>query len=701
MAGEFKVKNGIKFSDNSVQSAAAQPVLVSGTSIKTINNESILGSGNISISGTAGPLNDLTDVTITSPSNGQVLKYNGTAWVNDTDNSGSSGPLNDLTDVTITSPSNGQVLKYNGTAWVNDTDSGGISLTSLSVTDAGGDGSLSYNNTTGVFTYTGPSASEVRAHFTAGTGISITNGTIDSTITQYTNTDARGAISVTDAGGDGSLSYNSTTGVFTYTGPGASEVRAHFTAGTGITITDGAIAVTGVVTSVTGTSPVVSTGTTTPAISLASGYGDTQNPYASKTANYFLAAPNGTAGTPSFRAIVAADIPTLNQNTTGTASNVTGTVAIANGGTGQTTAQAAINALLPSQTSNSGKYLTTDGTNVSWAATTTTSAITTNSVYFDGNGDYLSIANNSAFITGSQDFTYEAWIYPTSIPNTYQSIISKRTALANYASLFIGIKNTGKFSILVASNSTTWGIVDEASADATLNRWQHIAAVKNGSNFSFYVDGIRKINTTINFSIYDMAANQIIGAGTVSGDQPFFGFISNIRIVKGTAVYTNTFDPPTAPLTEITNTSLLTCQASTIIDSSSNNFTITAAGNSAVSSFAPSFTSITPTAKYTRTLEIPGQQVIFNGTKRWWIHSNFTITKVFAYVTSAPTGSSLGIRINKNGASATTLTISAGQTKASSNTGIVVAQDDYVTVDITTIGLTTPGENLTLIIQYE
>jgi hypothetical protein len=77
------------------------------------------------------------------------------------------------------------------------------------------------------------------------------------------------------------------------------------------------------VTSVTGTSPVVSSGGATPDISLASGYGDTQNPYASKTANYFLAAPNGSTGAPTFRAIVAADIPTLNQNTTGTANNIT------------------------------------------------------------------------------------------------------------------------------------------------------------------------------------------------------------------------------------------------------------------------------------------------------------------------------------------------------------------------------------------
>lgn len=63
-------------------------------------------------------------------------------------------------------------------------------------------------------------------------------------------------------------------------------------------------------------------------------------PFGSQTANTFYAAPNGSAGAPVFRAIEAADIPTLNQNTTGTAANVTGTVAVANGGTGLTTTTA-------------------------------------------------------------------------------------------------------------------------------------------------------------------------------------------------------------------------------------------------------------------------------------------------------------------------------------------------------------------------
>jgi hypothetical protein len=76
------------------------------------------------------------------------------------------------------------------------------------------------------------------------------------------------------------------------------------------------------VTTVTGTSPVVSSGGTTPAISLAAGYGDTLNPYTSKTQNTFLAAPSAANGVPTFRVIATTDVPTLNQNTTGSAATL-------------------------------------------------------------------------------------------------------------------------------------------------------------------------------------------------------------------------------------------------------------------------------------------------------------------------------------------------------------------------------------------
>jgi len=136
----------------------------------------------------------------------------------------------------------------------------------IGLSDVGGDGSLAYDSATGRFTYTGPSAAEVRAHLTANKGLSVTSGefNIDSAnvrgmfsasgsflsydsstgVFSYTDSDRtasqiKGLFSATDAGGDGSFSYNSGTGAFTYTGPSASEVRAHFSGGTGVTYTSG------------------------------------------------------------------------------------------------------------------------------------------------------------------------------------------------------------------------------------------------------------------------------------------------------------------------------------------------------------------------------------------------------------------------------------------------------------------------------
>lgn len=80
-----------------------------------------VGSNLLAGGGGATDLDGLSDVTITTPSNGQVLKYNGTAWVNDTDNAGTTiNSLDDVSDVTITSAASGDFLKWNGSAWVND-----------------------------------------------------------------------------------------------------------------------------------------------------------------------------------------------------------------------------------------------------------------------------------------------------------------------------------------------------------------------------------------------------------------------------------------------------------------------------------------------------------------------------------------------------------------------------------------------------
>ena len=271
-----------------------------------------------------------------------------------------------LTGALYFNTSSNSMKVWNGSSWLDayaslsgaliatnnlsDLNSVSTARTNLGVTATGSDTTYAYraNNLSDL-----ASASTARTNLGLGTAAT-TAATDYATAAQGTKADSAlqpAAIGTTVQAYDADLS----------TIAGLTPTNQYAIIGNGTSWTSAALPATGV-TSVTGTSPVASSGGTTPAISLASGYGDTQNPYASKTANYVLAAPNGTAGVPTFRAIAAADIPTLNQNTTGTAANVTGTVAIANGGTGTTTAQGAMDAFAGAVTS--GSYLRGNGTNV-------------------------------------------------------------------------------------------------------------------------------------------------------------------------------------------------------------------------------------------------------------------------------------------------------------------------------------------------
>lgn len=109
--------------------------------------------------------------------------------------------LNDVSDVTITTAANGQVLKYNGTAWVNAADSAGIALTDLSVaTNAAGTAALSYNNTTGAFSYTPPDLSSYLTSETNNLTAAVTWANVpDANITQSSVTQHQAALSITES----------------------------------------------------------------------------------------------------------------------------------------------------------------------------------------------------------------------------------------------------------------------------------------------------------------------------------------------------------------------------------------------------------------------------------------------------------------------------------------------------------------------
>lgn len=103
------------------------------------------------------------------------------------------------------------------------------------------------------------------------------------------------------------------------------------------------------------------------------------------------------------------------------------------------------------------------------------------------------------------------------------------------------------------------------------------------------------------------------------------------------------------------------------------------------------------------TLEQDGTLSVTTGTARWYAPRDIEITKIRPFVGTAPVGSSLNIRVNKNGSSIHTLSVSAGQNSATSTVGtpIEISEGDYLTVDVTAVGSTTAGSDLKLIIRYK
>ncbi len=212
------------------------------------------------------------------------------------------------------------------------------------------------------------------------------------------------------------------------------------------------------------------------------------------------------------------------------------------------------------------------------------------STYFDGSGDYLTVPNNNAFKFGSENFTIECWVYFNAVSDDNDIIISKwnagQTAGTNQWILYTNGAVAG-FSWSID------GYVAAGNAIGTTlvaNRWYHLAAVRNDSSITLYVDGVGGTPVSVSGSLYE-SETEVLGISyrrnNGSTQNPINGYVSDVRLVKGTSVYTSDFTPPTEPLTAITNTSLLTSHLPYISDGSINNHTITSNGNVTTQPFSP------------------------------------------------------------------------------------------------------------------
>ena len=193
--------------------------------------------------------------------------------------------------------------------------------------------------------------------------------------------------------------------------------------------------------------------------------------------------------------------------------------------------------------------------------------------YFSSN-NYYTAASDASFNLGTGDFTVEAWVNPTQY-TTYNYIC---TMVATGGLTFYVTGGTLKVRRYFVADVLSSSTIPE------IGEWTHVAATRSGTTLRIFVNGVQTATTTD-------STNYAQGNFAVGNDStnaaPWYGNISNLRVLKGTALYTSNFTPPTSPLTNITNTSILTAQSNRFVDNSSNSHALTITNTPKVSRFSP------------------------------------------------------------------------------------------------------------------
>ena len=196
-------------------------------------------------------------------------------------------------------------------------------------------------------------------------------------------------------------------------------------------------------------------------------------------------------------------------------------------------------------------------------------------VEFDGTDDHLSISDSDDLDLSTGDFTIEFWVYAHSLTN-FDGIVGKRDP-SNFNNNSWRISyGSGNSSINLAHTSSNSVSVSYAPAPS-LNTWTHYAFARESGTMRAFKNGVKE--TDVSSYTHDFSNTySLLIAANASSSYTWDGYISNVRVVKGTALYTSNFTPPAEPLTAVTNTTLLTCQGNAIVDASSSAHTITANG---------------------------------------------------------------------------------------------------------------------------
>lgn len=181
------------------------------------------------------------------------------------------------------------------------------------------------------------------------------------------------------------------------------------------------------------------------------------------------------------------------------------------------------------------------------------------SMYLDGTGDYINALTNAAFGFGTSDWTIEFWVYPTGASNARQDWVDLNTGAGQRLLVYYNGTN-----ITVFGNGS--GLITGPAIAAYLFQWNHIAVSKASGSTKLFVNGVQA-GSTYSDSLNYGSTNPISIGKDSSGSTHVTGYMSDIRLLKGTGLYTAAFTPPTAPLTTVANTSFfLKCANAGISD---------------------------------------------------------------------------------------------------------------------------------------
>ena len=180
---------------------------------------------------------------------------------------------------------------------------------------------------------------------------------------------------------------------------------------------------------------------------------------------------------------------------------------------------------------------------------------TTGSVFFDGSGDYLAAPVSSDFEYGTGDFTIECFVYFESFPSTFAPIVSLGRGAASgvlYVAWWLYYdSSSGNLRFYRFDGSETF---HNFSVTLSTNTWYHIAVARSGTSLRCFVNGTQvgsTVTTSLSYNKVDDDNLQIGHARTGTGGNTnnwLDGYISNLRICKGHAVYKSNFAVPTREL---------------------------------------------------------------------------------------------------------------------------------------------------------